>query len=99
MSFGTMASLVIAIAAVVGVFVEIPILSDYAFWVLFGAYIVWHGIYVKPGKSIRWWTMFSLALLIVAIVGVFVEIPIITTYAFWVLFLAYLVRISVDRLS
>jgi hypothetical protein len=32
-------------------------------------------------------------------VGVFVEIPIITTYAFWVLFLAYLVRISVDRLS
>ena len=40
MNFGRMASLVIAIAAVVGVFAYIPYLSDYAFWVLAVAYLV-----------------------------------------------------------
>jgi len=41
MSFGRMISLVIAIVAVLRVFVEIPIVSDYAFWVLVGALLVW----------------------------------------------------------
>jgi hypothetical protein len=40
MSFGRMASLVLAIVAVLGLFVEIPIISDYAFWVLVGAYLI-----------------------------------------------------------
>jgi len=39
MSFGRMASLVIAIVAVLGVFIEIPIVSDFAFWVLAAAYL------------------------------------------------------------
>ena len=37
MSFGRVASLVIAIVAVLAIFVEIPIVSDYAFWFLVGA--------------------------------------------------------------
>jgi hypothetical protein len=34
---GRAVSLVMAIAAVLGVFVEIPIISDYAFWILVAA--------------------------------------------------------------
>jgi hypothetical protein len=40
MNFGLMASILIAIVAVLGVFVEIPIVSDHAFWVMAGAYLV-----------------------------------------------------------
>ena len=94
MSFGRMASLVIAIVAVLGLFVEIPIISDYAFWVLVGAYLIWHGVHSRPKKSFRPGTMASLVLLLVAIVGVFVEIPIITDYAFWILAAAYLVSVG-----
>jgi hypothetical protein len=39
MFFGRMLSLVIAIAAIVGVFVEILIVSEWAFWLLVGAYL------------------------------------------------------------
>jgi hypothetical protein len=43
MHWGFIASLVIAIVAIVGVFASIPIISDYAFWVMTGAYIVLAG--------------------------------------------------------
>ena len=90
-----MASLVIAIVAVLGVFVEIPIVSEYAFWVLVGAILVWELVHTENTKiRFRWQTMLSIALLLVAIVGVFVEIPIVSAYAFWVLFVAYLVTVG-----
>jgi hypothetical protein len=38
-------SLVLAILAVLGVFIEIPIVSDFAFWVAVGAYILLAGSY------------------------------------------------------
>jgi hypothetical protein len=44
MNFGRMVSIVIAIVAVLGVFVEIPIVSDYAFWILVAAYLVVVGV-------------------------------------------------------
>jgi hypothetical protein len=43
MSFGFIASLVMAIVGIVGVFITIPIVSEYAFWVVVGAYIVLAG--------------------------------------------------------
>jgi uncharacterized protein (DUF983 family) len=43
MNFGFIASLVIAILGIVGVFIAIPIISDYAFWVVVVAYIVLAG--------------------------------------------------------
>ncbi len=91
MSFGRMASLVIAIVAVLGVFVDIPIISNYAFWLLVGALLIWLGVHSQPKKSFRPGTMASLVLLLVAIVGVFVEIPIVSDYAFWILAAAYLI--------
>jgi hypothetical protein len=38
-------SLVLAILAVLGVFIEIPVVSDFAFWVAVGAYILLAGSY------------------------------------------------------
>jgi hypothetical protein len=43
--------------------------------------------------------MASLVLLLVAIVGVFVEIPIVTDYAFWILAAAYLVSVGSTSFS
>jgi hypothetical protein len=43
MRFGFIASLVIAILGIVGVFITIPIISDFAFWVIVVAYIVLAG--------------------------------------------------------
>jgi hypothetical protein len=100
MNFGRMISLVMAIAAVAGVFVEIPIVSDYAFWVLVGALLVWLAVHRQnPKRRFRWETMVTIVLLIVAIVGVFAEIPIITDYAFWILAAAYLVAVGSTSLS
>jgi hypothetical protein len=98
MSFGRMASLVIAIVAVLGVFIEIPVVSDYAFWLLVGAHLIWLGVHSPSKKSFRPGTMASLVLLLVAIVAVFVDIPIVSAYAFWVLAAAYLVQLSVTSL-
>jgi hypothetical protein len=72
-----------AVAAVLGVFVAIPIISAYAFWFLVAAMIVWFGVHSvkKPGLL----TMTPITLLVVAVVGVFVEVPIVsaTPFGFW----------------
>jgi hypothetical membrane protein len=95
MSFGRVASLVIAIVAVLALFAEIPIVSDYAFWFLVGALLIWMGVHSQNTKvRFRGWTMLTIVLLLAAIVGVFVEIPVISDYAFWVLFAAYLVSVG-----
>jgi hypothetical protein len=43
MNFVFIVSLLMAIAAVVGVFVQIPVVSTYAFWVAIAAYVVLAG--------------------------------------------------------
>ena len=40
MNFGFVASLIVVILAVLSVFIEIPIVSNYAFWFAIGAYIL-----------------------------------------------------------
>ena len=45
MNFAVVVSLVLAILAVLGVFIEIPIVSDFAFWFAVGAYILLAGSY------------------------------------------------------
>jgi hypothetical protein len=42
-NFGFVASLILIIAAVVAVFIEIPIVSNYAFWFAVAAYIMLAG--------------------------------------------------------
>ncbi len=43
MNFGFVVSLILIIAAVVGVFIEIPIVSNYAFWFAVAAYVILAG--------------------------------------------------------
>lgn len=43
MNFGFVLSLVIVILAVLGVFIEIPLVSNYAFWFAIGAYVLLAG--------------------------------------------------------
>ena len=43
MNFGFVLSLVLVILAVVGVFIEIPLVSNYAFWFAIGAYMLLAG--------------------------------------------------------
>ena len=43
MNFGFVASLIVMIFAVLSVFIEIPIVSNYAFWFAVGAYIMLAG--------------------------------------------------------
>jgi hypothetical protein len=42
-NLGFVASLILIIAAVVGVFIEIPVISNYAFWFAVGAYVMLAG--------------------------------------------------------
>jgi hypothetical protein len=42
-NFGFVVSLVLVILAVVGVFIEIPLVSSYAFWFAIGAYVMLAG--------------------------------------------------------
>ena len=43
MNFGFVASLIVIIIAVLSVFIEIPVVSNYAFWFAVGAYIMLAG--------------------------------------------------------
>jgi hypothetical protein len=91
MFFGRIASLVMSYAAVVGVFVYVGILSDWAFWILVGAYLLWFAVH-RLGRGML--LMISIALALAAIVAVFVEIPIVSTYAFWVMAANYLLVVA-----
>ncbi len=43
MNFGFVASLIVLIFSVLSVFVEVPVVSNYAFWFAVGAYILLAG--------------------------------------------------------
>ena len=79
-------SLLLLVLAVVGVFIRIPFVSDYAFWVAVAAYVILDWKRNFPG-------ILSLLLLGFAVVGVFVEIPFVSQYAFWVAIAAYIIRL------
>jgi hypothetical protein len=87
-------SLVMAVAAIVGVFVYIPMISEYAFWVLAAAIIFWLGAHaLRVAVSLA--AMLSVALLLLAIMSVFVEIPVVSDFAFWVLVIAFLIEVGI----
>lgn len=91
MFFGRIASLVMSHAAVVGVFVYIWIVSDWAFWILVGAYLLWFAVH-RLGRGML--LMLSIVLALASIVAVFVDVPIVSTYAFWVMAANYLLVVA-----
>jgi hypothetical protein len=93
MLFTRFFSLVLAMLAVVGVFIEIPFVSNYAFWIMTAAYVIQISsttIVVDMSFS----RFFSLVLALFAVVGVFIEIPFVSNYAFWIMTAAYVIDIS-----
>ena len=84
MFFGRIAAQLLAFAAIAGVFGEIPIVSEWAFWFMVGAYLLWLGVNHLSNTRIKWALMLSLLLTMVAIVGVFIEIPMVSNFAFWI---------------
>jgi hypothetical protein len=94
MFFVRLLSLVMAEAAIVGLFVEIPIVSNFAFWIMVAAYLLWIAISKMGTTRIKWQLILSIALTTTAIVGIFAEIPIVSDYAFWVMTAAYLIIVA-----
>jgi hypothetical protein len=94
MFFLRLLSLVMAEAAIVGLFVEIPILSSYAIWIIVAAYLLWIAISKWGKQRIKWQFMLTIVLTGAAIVGVFVPIPIVSDYVFWVMTGAYLIIVA-----
>jgi hypothetical protein len=95
MFFGRIAAQLLAFAAIAGVFGEIPIVSEWAFWFMVGAYLLWLGVNrMHTTRRIKWALMLTILLTLVAIVGVFVDIPIVSKYAFWVMAASYVIIIA-----
>ena len=92
--FGRIVSLVMATAAVVGVFTEFWILSEYAFWILVGAYLLWLAVHRLSKNRVKPLLMVSIVLILVTIVGVFIQIPIVSDYVFWVMEANYLLVVA-----
>jgi hypothetical protein len=82
-------SLLLLMLAVVGVFILIPFVSNYAFWVAVAAYVIlnWGA---ATGANLP--GIISLLLLMLALVGVFIDIPFVSNYAFWFAIAAYVIR-------
>jgi hypothetical protein len=92
--YGRVASLVLSYAAIVRVDVEIPIVSNYAFSVLVGAYFLWIGVNRPGNRGFKPQLILSILLTTVAIVGVFVEIPMVSNFAFWVMAASYVLIVA-----
>jgi hypothetical protein len=91
MHLGFLLALVLELFAVAGVFVEIPFVSNYAFWVAIAAYVILASS-VIGARSVYYG--FALVLALLAVVGVFVEIPFVSNYAFWIAIAAFVILAS-----
>jgi len=90
-----MVAQLLAFAAIAGVFGEIPIVSEWAFWFMVGAYLLWLALtHSHTARLIKWWLMLTLLLIISAVVGVFVHIPIVSEYAFWIMAASYVIMVA-----
>jgi hypothetical protein len=54
-----------------------------------GAYLLWLGVNHWGKTRFKWMLLSTIVLTLAAIVGVFVEIWIVSTYAFWIMAAAY----------
>ena len=92
--FGRMISLSLAFAAIAGVFGEIPIVTDWAFWVMVAAYLLWVAVNRRIPGRFKFILVITILLTMAAVVGVFVAIPIVSPYAFWIMAAAYVLIVS-----
>ena len=93
MFFGRLLSLIMASAAIVEVFTLIPIISEYAFWVVVAAYFIWLAVH-RLHHGFKPLLMVSIVLLLLAIGAVFIEIAFVSDYVFWVMEANYLMIVA-----
>jgi hypothetical protein len=94
MCFGCLVAQLLAFAAVAGVFGAIPIVSEWAFWFMVGAHLLWLAVNRMGTRRIKPWLTITIVLTGVAVVGVFVEIPIVSKYAFWIIAASYVIMVA-----
>ena len=95
MFFGRIVAQLLTFAAIIGVFVEIPIVSEWAFWLMVGAYLLWLGVnHFHTTRQVRLQLMLTIVLTMAAIVGLFVGIPIVSDFAFWIVAAAYVIIVA-----
>ena len=58
------------------------------------AYLLWLGVNYPSGRRIRFHLMLTIVLTLAAIVGIFVGIPIVSDFAFWVAAAAYVIIVA-----
>ena len=59
-----------------------------------GAYFIWLAVHSLVKDRFKPLVIVSIALILVAIVGVFVEIPIVSRYVFWIMEANYLMVVA-----
>jgi hypothetical protein len=80
--------------AVVGVFINIPFVSKYAFWFAIAAYVIRDWTFNTENAHVLIWVgLISLLVALFAVAGVFIEIPIVSNYAYWFVIAAFMIRL------
>ena len=71
-------------------------MSNYAFWVAVLAYVIRDWTFNDlAGYMLIWVGLISLLVALFAVAGIFIEIPIVSNYAFWFLIAAFMLRLFV----
>ena len=95
MCFGCVVAQLLAFAAVAGVFGAVPDSERVALLVHGRGYLLWLAVdRMHSTRRIKPWLMVTIVLTGVAVVGVFVEIPIVSKYAFWIMAAAYVIMVA-----
>jgi hypothetical protein len=87
-------SLILVALAVVGVFINIPFVSNYAFWFAIAAYVIRDWTFNSDNAHMLIWIgLISLVVAGFAVAGVFIDIPIVSNYAYWFVIAAFMIRL------
>jgi hypothetical protein len=77
------------------VFVDLPIISNYAFWIMAATYLMWLVVnHAHTTRRFRFQLMLTIILTMISVVAAFVGIPIVSDYAFWVKAETYLMIVA-----
>ena len=80
--------------AVVGCLADIPFVSRYAFWFAVAAYVIRDWTFNTNSAHVLIWVgLLSLVVAGFAVAGVFIEIPVVSNYAYWFVIAAFMIRL------
>jgi hypothetical protein len=59
-----------------------------------GAHLLWLGVNFFSGRRAKFHLMLTIVLTMAAVVGIFVDIPIVSEFAFWFMAAAYVIIVA-----